>query len=285
MFHRICKGIAITLALIITGIATAQDAPRILFLSKSSGFEHGVIKTDADGSNHVAKVLQQLADAGGAELVATKDASMINAETLKGFNLVIFYTTMDLTEEGSDGNPPMSKTGVAELKEWISNGGGFMGYHCATDTFHGKGGEVTPYVELIGGEFLTHGAQFRGTVKVVDETHPAMAATPQDWKINDEWYIFKNLNKKNMHVLAVLDPGTARRTQEKYDIPNYPITWVSTLGNGRIYYNGQGHREDVWADEDFQQTVVAAATWAMGQGDAQAEPNYKEVMKKHGGKK
>jgi hypothetical protein len=255
------------------------ENPRVLFLSKSSGFQHGVIKNDEDGTNHVGRTLKALAEANNAELVSTKDASMINAKTLEEFDLVIFYTTLNLTEEGSDGNPPMSETGLAELQEWIKKGGAFMGYHCATDTFHGEGDEVTPYIEMLGGEFKAHGRQFEGTVKVVDPTHPAMLATPQDWLIEDEWYVFKNLNKEKIHVLALLDPGSERENHKLYDAPNYPIIWVSTLGEGRIYYNAQGHREDVWSNPDFQNTVLIAATWALGNGPAQAEPNYDEVVK------
>lgn len=278
MSKRFYSGIAFMMVLVFGGIASAQDVPRILFLSKSAGFQHSVIKSDDDGSNHVSRILQDLADAGGAELVSTKDAGMINAETLADFNLVIFYTTGDLTEAGTDKEPAMSATGVADLQEWIANGGGFMGYHCATDTFHQADGKPSPYIALLGGEFLTHGAQFHGTVKVVDESHPSMAGTPQDWLINDEWYIFKNLNTENMHVLAMLEPGDERKKQEKYDIPNYPIIWVSTHGAGRVYYNAMGHREDVWTNEDFQATVVAAATWALGEGPAQTEPNYSDVV-------
>lgn len=279
MFKQFSRILAATTALLVCGVALAQDAPRILFLSKSSGFQHSVIKPNDSGSNHVADVLQELADAGGAELTTTKDASMINAKTLENFDLVIFYTTLNLTEEGSDGNPPMPESGVQDLKDWIAKGGGFMGYHCASDTFHGKGDEVTPYIEMLGGEFRGHGKQFRGTVKVVDESHPAAAATPQNWSTLDEWYLFKNLNKDKIHVIATLDAGKERGRQKMYDTPNYAITWVSTLGEGRIYYNAQGHREDVWLDDDFQQTVIAAATWAMGEGPAQADPNYDEVMK------
>lgn len=279
MFQHFSKAISFAAAFAFCAGVWAQDAPRILFLSKSSGFQHSVIKPNTEGSNHVADVLQELCDANGAELTATKDASMINAETLENYDLVIFYTTLNLTEEGSDGNPPMSETGVQELQDWIAKGGGFMGYHCATDTFHGKGDEVTPYIEMIGGEFKGHGKQFKGTVKVVDESHPVAAATPQNWKMLDEWYLFKNINKENIHVVATLDAGRERERQPMYNTPDYPVTWVSTHGEGRIYYNAQGHREDVWTDEDFQNTVVAAATWAMGEGPAQAEPNYSKVVK------
>lgn len=264
--------------LLSANFTAAQDAPRILLLTKSSGFQHSVIKNDADGTNHVSRILQKLCDDAGAEFTHTKNAGFINAKNLENYDLVIFYTTLNLMRAGSDMQPPMPDSGLDDLEAWISKGGAFMGFHCASDTFHSKGDEVHQYIKMLGGEFKGHGKQFRGTVKVVDPTHPAAAATPQDWKIRDEWYVFKNLNKDNIHVIATLDAGTERDRQPMYDTPDYPITWVSTMGEGRIYYNAMGHREDVWEDADFQATVVAAATWAMGEGPAQAEPNYKKVI-------
>lgn len=280
MPHICFRGLISAVLLVACGaVHTQEESTRVLFLSKSSGYQHGVIKNDEDGTNYVSRVLQQLADNNNAELVATKDASMINAKTLENFDLVIFFTTLDLTKEGGDGNPPMSETGVAELQEWIKKGGAFMGYHCATDTFHGEKDEITPFTEMLGAQFAAHGRQFEGTIKVVDPTHPAMMANPQNWVIKDEWYLFKEMNKDNIHVLATFDPGAERELEKKYDVPDYPIIWVSTLGEGRIYYNAQGHREDVWSNPDFQNTVVVAAGWALGNGPAQAEPNYAEVVK------
>lgn len=259
--------------------ASAQDAPRVLFLSKSAGFQHSAI-TEKDGQpNHVAKTLQALADAAGAELTATKDASLINAEDLKNYDLVIFYTTGYLTTEGTDGHPPMPETGVADLIDWIEAGGGFMGYHCATDTFHSSDDSPpSEYTKMIGASFLSHGKQFDGAVKVVDPDHPTAASIPADWSKLDEWYKFRNLAKDDIHVIALLDPGAEREKQEQYDVPAYPVIWCRQLGEGRIYYNAMGHREDVWDDPTFQQTVVDAATWALGEGPADAEPNYKEVV-------
>ena len=258
----------------------AENDLRVLFLSKSAGFEHSAIKTQDDGSNHVARTLQKIAGDKGFALVATKDASMINAATLKDFDVVIFYTTGVLTEPGTDKHPPMGANGVADLQAWVDAGGGFIGYHSATDTFHMPDGSASPYVKMIGGEFLTHGKQFPGTVKVVDKKHPAMKGFTHNWVIRDEWYLFKNMNKDTMHVLAVLDPGRQRERQpDRYNLPDYPIVWCSASGEGRIYYNGMGHREDVWDHPDFQTTVWSAIQWASGQGKTKADPNYKSKVK------
>ena len=82
-----------------------------------------------------------------------------------------------------------------------------------------------------------------------------------------------------MHVLAVLDPGAEREKQpDKYNVPNYPIIWCSEYGKGRVYYNAMGHREDVWDNPTFQKSVVDAAHWVLGQGPANAEPNFSKVL-------
>lgn len=263
-----------------TGCARlAVDEETAIFLSKSAGYEHSCIKWDENKVSHVDRVFKELTPQLGVDILCTKDASLINAENLKKYRLVIFYTTADLTQPGTDQQPPMGPNGQAELLEWIRNGGGFMGFHCATDSFHTPEGQPpTPYVEMIGGEFRTHGKQFEGILRVVDPKHPAMASFPADWRVFDEWYLFRNFNTKSMHVLAMLDPGDERGRQAMYDIPAYPIVWCSQYGQGRVYYNAMGHREDVWTNPTFQKTVIDAAKWVMGEGPAMTEPNFSQVM-------
>jgi hypothetical protein len=252
---------------------------KVLFLSKSSGFEHSVIKWNDKQVSHVDTVLKPLFEGMGMTYESTKDAGTINAENLKKYKLVIMYTSADLTQKGEDGNPPMGPNGVAELKAWIENGGALLGLHSTTDSFHTpEGGAVTPFLTMLGAEFKGHGKQFAGTVKVVDPENPAMARFPKDWKIQDEWYTFINFNQKDMHVLALLDPGEERSKQEMYNVPAYPIVWCSQVGKGRVYFNGMRHREDVWTNPDFQNVMMDAAKWVMGEGAAKNEPNFDKVV-------
>jgi type 1 glutamine amidotransferase len=260
---------------------------RILFLSKSSGFEHSTIKQVDGQPSHTDKTLQELAGRMGATLTATKDASQINAANLQNFDVVIFYTTEDLMQPGADGNPAMGPDGVEELRAWVQAGGGFMGFHCASDTFHrgnteagaprNKYGADSPYLDLLGGEFAGHGAQFTGTVRLVYPKHPTALNIPADWRIKDEWYYFKDLVGDNIRVIALLDPLQERGKQDKYNVSSYPVIWCSDEGEGRVYYNAMGHREEVWSDETFQQVVTDAITWVSGHGEADAEPNLQLV--------
>ena len=259
--------------------AQAADKTRILFLHKSAGFQHSCIAYNADGTNHVTEVLKGMGDKLNAEITSTKDASLVNAKNLKNFDVVMFYTTEDLTMPGTDGTTPMGKNGVAELQEWVKAGGGFIGMHSASDSFHRRGKE-SPYLDMLGGEFKGHGPQFYGKLKVVDPDHPTMARVENDFKIKDEWYFFSNFMEEDMHVIALLDAGKIKEKDERYDMPNYPVIWCSKFGDGRVFYNAMGHREDVWDHEVFQNHFIDAVNWAKGEGEADYEPNYKDVVPK-----
>ncbi|HVS15367.1 MAG TPA: ThuA domain-containing protein [Thermoanaerobaculia bacterium] len=280
-------------------LAAAAAAPaaqpgepiRVLFLSKSSGFEHSSIQRSDGQPSHVERVLAELARRHGFQLETTKDAGRIRADVLAEVDVVAFYTTGDLTERGAegdgpfsgDGQPPMAATGLAELLAWIRAGGGFVGHHCASDTFHSPPGGVSEYVAMLGGEFETHGRQFEGVVRVVDDEHPVTRGAPAQLRRLDEWYLFDHLAAGEIHVLRVLDPGDEGERQPLYDRAPYPITWTRSYGDGRVYYDAQGHREDVWDDPEFQQSVVRALRWAAGEGPAASAPNPEQWSESRSG--
>lgn len=280
---RSALSLALVAVVCLTGAAAhAADAPaKMLFLSKSAGFEHSAIKQENGQPSVADKVLTEVCRGLGMELVCTKDASLINAENLKNYKTVIFYTTGYLTEAGSDGHPPMGENGLKELLDWISAGGSFVGLHSATDSFHSKGDEVSSYIEMIGGEFETHGQQFKGALRIVSPGHPAIASLPDGWAVFEEWYINKNLNTEKMHVLALLEVGDkTRQQQDKYNMPDYPIIWCRAYGQGRVLYNGLGHNETVWEADVFQKLLADNLKWAAGEGELKADPNYDQVVPK-----
>lgn len=263
--------------------AAAPAQVKILFMSKSQGFEHSPV-AEKDGKPSVAaKVLTDLgAQHGGAQVTATKNGSAINAENLKNYQLVIFYSQGDLTQPSKDGGDNMGPDGVKDLLDWISAGGAVMGFHSASDTFHPTSEEGSPFLKMMGAEFETHGAQFKGNLKVVDTQHPAMANYPPEYMINEEWYLFKDFNKNSMHILAVMDPGEEGAKQEKYKIAPYPVIWCSQYGNGKVFFSALGHNDEMWLNEDFQKTIVDAADWVLSRDTdpAQVAPNWDKVMSK-----
>jgi hypothetical protein len=117
---------------------------------------------------------------------------------------------------------------------------------------------------MLGGEFESHGQQFEGLVRVVDPDHPVTEGAPRELIRLDEWYLFENFDPQTVHVLRELDPRDEGTRQELYDRDPYPIVWTRDHGEGRVYYDAQGHREDVWDDAEFQRSVVRAFRWAAG---------------------
>ena len=263
----------------------AKDPPRVLFITKSSGFEHPAIARNGGRSSHVEDVLEKVAAKHTFGLVSTKDASLITATELANLEAVVFYTTGDLTQAGTkqglfggDGETPMKADGLSDLIKWVENGGALLGFHSAADTFHDPSGKPSPYIDLLGGEFLTHGRQFEGKLRVVDPDHPTMAHIPQDWRVLDEWYSFKNFKTDRIHVLALLDTSSDPHGQQIYKIPPYPVIWCASVGKGRVFYNAMGHREEVWSDPKFQDAFVDALYWAVGKTPLDAEPNFKVAV-------
>ena len=273
------------LASVFLAVGTGAETHRVLFLSKSSGFQHASITRNDSKPSHVETVLEGVAADQRFELVSTKDAGWITAERLAALDAVVFYTTGDLTESGSgeglfggDGEGAMPRNGIRDLTDWVNGGGALLGFHSASDTFRTETDRPTPYIELLGGEFVGHGKQFEGTLRVVDAAHPTMAAIPEAWTVMDEWYTFKNLDTENMHVLALLETAHEAENQELYDIAPYPVIWCLQVGKGRVFYNAMGHREDVWDRQAFLDAFVDALNWAMGEGDSEAKPNYRDVV-------
>ena len=115
--------------------ASAQTKTRkVLFFSKSSGFEHSVIKRTGGQPSLVEKTLTDIGPAHGIQFTCSKDGSLLTPEYLAGFDAYVFYTTGDLTMAGTDKNPPMTAAGKAALIEAVAGGKGFAGVHSATDT-------------------------------------------------------------------------------------------------------------------------------------------------------
>src|ERR1700722_17147155 len=194
--------------------ASSMPKKRILFFSKSSGFEHSVIKDPSKpfkpgpGSEVPGLAFQVLRDLGeknNIEFVFSKDGSLFAPAYLAQFDAFFFVTTGDLTEAGTDGNPPMTPEGKADFLQAISDGKGFIGAHCASDTFHSPGGkEMTeqrwlddgdnadPYIKMLGGEFIIHGSQQKSHLIAVDPKFPGIAGVPADNDMKEEWYSLKD---------------------------------------------------------------------------------------------
>ena len=165
---------AVALSPFLSGRLHAADGAggtkKILFFTKSSGFQHSAITRKNESQLGFAEqVLTDLGAKNGFEVTCSKDGSLFTPRYLEQFDALAFYTTGDLTKDsdkyemkpklGADGKPEkdakgktmqekgallykepgMGDAGKAAFLDAIKNGKGFMAFHSGSDTFHSKG--------------------------------------------------------------------------------------------------------------------------------------------------
>lgn len=195
-------------------------------------------------------------------------AEKMSLAALKKYDAVIFAnTTGDL--------PLPDKQGFID---WVKAGHGFAGMHSASDTFH----PFRPYLEMLGGEFQTHGAQVSVDCSNQDAEHPACRHLPASWTVFDEIYLMKSFDRNLVHGLLGLDKHPNDKTPGYY-----PVSWCKEFGKGRVFYTSLGHREDIWDDQTppsfqrknppevskaYQQHILNGIKWTLGLLPGDAKP-------------
>jgi len=256
-------------------------------------------KEDGTPSEELAiaeKSLKEWGEQAGYEVVVTKEGNVFTAENIAGFDVIVFYTSGDMTKPaigGSDVTSVMSAEGKSALLKAIEEGKGFVGLHSAAATFNNKsrrsdpvkllaeGVTVDPFSRMLGAEFTDHAAQQqKGTVRVpaAAKAFPGLAEL-KDFEKTEEWYAFTNM-ARDLHVILVQDTSTMDvngRRAKQYMGPNYPSTWARMQGKGRVFYTSLGHREDVWMSDQFKMIAMAGLAWASGRVDAEVKGNVMEV--------
>lgn len=193
----------------------------------------------------------------------------LSPANLKNYDGVIFAsTTGDL--------PLPDKQGFID---WVNSGKAFIGVHSATDTFHG----FRPYIDMIGGEFKTHGAQVEVECLNQDPAHAAAKDLPATWTVFDEIYQMKSFEREKVHGILGLNKHPNDKTPG-----DYPVSWCKAFGTGRIFYTSLGHREDMIDTEipadkrknsaaiaqAYQKHLLGGILWALklAPGDSQPQP-------------
>ena len=162
------------------GLARPQGATKkVLFFIKSAGFPHSVVTRPKGKPSMAEKILTDAGKEHGFEVVATKDGGMFEPDKIGEWDAFVFETTGNLLSEGTmEKSPAMSPDGEKAFYDAIRGGKGFLGMHCAADTFghfapRNKGAE-DPYVQMIGGEFISHGAQQEVEIDIADPDFPGV---------------------------------------------------------------------------------------------------------------
>lgn len=257
-------------------VLAADAAPKkVLYFTKSSGFEHSVVQRPDGQLSHSEKILVEIGKRHGFEITPSKDGRVFDGEHVD-YDAYVFYTSGDLTTAGTDKQQPMSAAGKQALLDAVKGGKGFLGIHAATDSFReaSGAGKIDPYIAMVGGEFLTHGEQQKARMTVVNPEFPGLKELGGGFDLLDEWYAQKNF-ANDLHVLLVNETKGMRG--DMYQRPAFPGTWARRHGDGRVFYTSLGHREDVWTNPLFESILVGALQWTTGLVKLDTPVNVEQV--------
>ena len=277
-------------ALALPGALFPAEKRSVLIFTKSSGFEHDVVKTTGRNPSILERAVREIGKKNGFDVEATKDGRIFDSKEFRAHSALLFFTTGDLTKSATDAQPPMSDQGKNSFLEAVAGGLGFVGVHAASDTFHtlpdpedrsnryiAHGGQSDPYLRMLGGEFITHGTEPRlqtANLIVSDANFPGLKGVKSPVAFNEEWYSLKDF-ATDMHVILTLD--THGMAGECYQRPPYPVTWARMHNKGRVFYTAMGDRPENWQNEFLLDVLAGGIRWATGAADAELTKNLTEV--------
>jgi type 1 glutamine amidotransferase/HEAT repeat protein len=238
------------------------DHPRrLLVFTLSEGFKHDAIP-------YAAKMLELMGKKTGAfEIVQGDDMALFKPESLRRFDAVCFDNTTQLKFE----DPSLRQA----LMDFVKGGKGIIGIHAATDNFY----TWPEAAAMMGGTFDGHPWTADGTwkVEIEDPAHPLMASFHgQGFSIRDEIYRTKQIDLRKTHrVLMGLDmkdehnrSAAGVRNSDK----DIPISWIGTVGQGRMFYCSLGHNREVYWNPAVVRHYLAGIQYALGDLQADATP-------------
>jgi len=236
-------GLGFSIGLVFPDHVVAQTpAFKVLIFSATAGFRHASITNGLE-------TIRMLGAANNFAVDATEDATQFTESNLAQYQAIIFLSTT--------GDVLTNAQQMGALQHYIEAGGGWVGIHAASDTFH----NWPYYGALVGAYFVGHPAIQLATIKVADRIDPSTGMLPQRWVRTDEWYNF-NLNPRtNVHVLATIDESTYVGGANGFD---HPIAWSHYYAGGRAWYTAGGHTPESFSEPLFQAHLLGGIQFAAG---------------------
>lgn len=249
------------------GMASAAETPiRVLYLDQSVGWRHRPVTRAADGLAPSEAAMIAIGKASGAfEAQVTQDASEITPQRLERVDVLVFYTT---------GALPISPEAWAAVQQRLAAGKlGFVGLHSAADTAWPYEGPGLDYTTMLGGQFAGHPWTEDQTVRIKAlDNHPLAASWGRSVDLVEEIYQYKRFDPSAVRVIQSLDfSGTPLK--RPYAVP---VSWVRSVGKGRLFFTNLGHNEASWADPRFADQIIKAVRWTAWRARGDDTPNPRE---------
>ncbi|WP_299252750.1 ThuA domain-containing protein [uncultured Aquimarina sp.] len=264
------KNILFVLSLFSIGIFSSYSQDfNVLVFHETNGFRHtGAI----NASISMLEDLGANAEHDTWSVEATRDASIFTTENLANYEVIVFSNTT--------GGDLLDDSQQAAMETFIQNGGGFIGFHSATDTYRNtnEGSSWPWYNELVGAIVQTspnHTSNNLPGIMNVLVDHPVIdhiGSVGDTWAHEEEWYYWElnggQLSDTNENLLEVESTGG-----QSYDATR-PITWLKEFDGGRSFYTALGHNGATYNNnETFREMIEKAVLWTADRLDPNTSEN------------
>jgi type 1 glutamine amidotransferase len=215
--------------------AKASGVRTVLVLTQTLGYHHASIPAAEAALRRIAARDRRY------RLTFLPSATQLTPQALAHASAVVFLLTA--------GTLPLTPTDKRALVAFVHRGGGLLGFHSATDTFH----HWPAYIRLMGAEFSHHPHPSTQRVTVIDGSTPMTRALPKAFSIHEEFYVFSHDPLSRLHVLARLDGRV-----------DHPLVWCRRAERGRVFYDALGHFAQTWGNPLQIAMATGGIAWATG---------------------
>jgi type 1 glutamine amidotransferase len=138
--------------------------------------------------------------------------------------------------------------------------------------------------KLIGGYFKFHWSDPQLIYVKIDDPNSPLTAMfhGKEFEIHDETYTFvqESFSRRNVHVLTSIDyakmsaEDKAKEANPRTD-GDYALSYIRREGKGRVFYEGHGHSDRVYAMTPMLEHLRAGIQYALGDLKADDSPSVK----------
>lgn len=234
----------------------AQENINVLIFSKTAGYRHKSIETGQEQ-------FKKWGEKENWKVEITEDTSYLSDSNLKEVDVLVFLnTTLDVLDENSR----------KALVKYMNEGGGYVGIHAASDTEY----NWPWYHQMVGAQFISHPKVQEAKVDVNHTcNHPSIKHFEDSFKVEDEWYNFKDSVLSRVNVLLTLDESSY---EGKRMNKNHPIAWYQYYEGGRMFYTGMGHTKEIYSNPAYVKHVVEGVNWAAGRTNVEMNTEWENLL-------
>jgi len=242
----------------------APAKPRkVLIFWRCEGFFHSSIPL-------ATQTFKAMGEKTGAFTVdVSDDMNVLTAENLAKYDGILLNNTTML-----EPNEAQQKA----ILDFVKGGKGIIGVHAASDNFY----KWTEGAEMIGATFDGHPWTSDGTwpVKLDEPDHPLMKGFDhKGFMLKEELYQPGGpYSRAKLRILMSLDmdhPDAWKpdpKSIKRKDLDE-GLVWIHKVGNGRVFYSGFGHNDEIFWNKAILQQYLDGIQYALGDYEMDDRPS------------